>query len=66
MYLLPETAHSCLRSRAILPESLVRQLLRPLRPSPLLGLHFPQELHALLVACLLGVVNILLASLGPL
>jgi len=60
------SAHSRLRSRAILPESLVQQLLRPLRPSPLLGLYFPQELHALLVARLLGVVDILLASLGPL
>ena len=44
----------------------MQQLLRPLRPSPLLGLHFTQELHELLVARLLGVVDILLASLGPL
>ena len=66
MYLLPGPAHSRLRSRAILPESLVQQLLRPLRSSPVLGLHFPHELHELLVARLLGVVDRLLASLGPL
>ncbi len=65
MDLPPGSAHARLRSRAILPESLVQQLLRPLRPSPLLGLHIPQELHALLVARLLGVVDRLLASLGP-
>jgi len=47
-------------------ESLSQQFLRPLRPSLVLGLHFLHELHALLVARLLGVVDILLASLGPL
>ena len=60
------SAHARLRLRASVLESLSQQFLRPLRPSLVLGLHFLHELHALLVARLLGVVNILLASLGPL
>jgi transposase len=38
IYLLPRTTHLRLRSRATVPESLAQQLLRPLRPSPVLRL----------------------------